>query len=49
MCMKIERLRLQLNEQESNKRAQSEEMEKLREQLEMLKKEEREYKEKVHM
>ena len=38
---------MQLSEQESSKQAQSEELESLKEQLETLRKEEREYKAKV--
>ena len=38
---------MQLSQQESSKRAQGEELEKLRVQLETLKKEEREYKQRV--
>ena len=43
----IERLKVQLSQQESSKRAQNEEMEKLQQQLESLRKEEKEYKQKV--
>ena len=43
----IDRLKAQLSQQESSKRAQGEELEKLRVQLETLKKEEREYKQRV--
>ena len=46
-CHQIERLKSQLTQQESSKRAQAEELERLQEQLEGLHKEEREYKEKV--
>ena len=45
----IDQLKLQLSQQESSKRAQGEELERLKIQLEDLKKEEREYKQKVHV
>ena len=45
--VQIERLKGQLSQQESSKRAQGEELEALRVQLERLKKEEREYKQRV--
>ena len=47
MSVQIERLKSQLTQQESSKQAQNEELASLREQLESLKKEEREYKLKV--
>ena len=43
----IEHLKQQLSQQDSGKRAQGEELDKLRVQLETLKKEEREYRQKV--
>ena len=45
--MQIERLKSQLSEQESSKQVQSEELGRLKEELETLRKEEREYKVKV--
>ena len=45
--VQIERLKGQLSQQESSKRAQGEELEALRVQLETLKKEERDYKQRV--
>ena len=50
MCVcddQIERLKAQLSQQEGSKRAQGEELERLKVQLENLKKEEREYKQRV--
>ena len=46
-CVQIERLKVQLSQQESSKRAQGEELERLQVQLETLKMEEREYKQNV--
>lgn len=47
LSVQIERLKQQLVEQESSTRSQSEELEKLKKQLEQLQKEEMEYKRKV--
>ena len=45
--LQIDRLKVQLSEQETSKRSQSDELEKLKNQLEQLRKEEQEYKKKV--
>lgn len=47
LCVQIDRLKVQLSQQETNNRAQAEELDKLKQQLEQLRKEELEYKYKV--
>ena len=47
LWVQIERLKAQLSAQETSNRSQAEELEKLKEQLEQLRKEEIEYKHKV--
>ena len=47
LLLQIDRLKIQLTQQESSKQAQNEELASLKEQLETLRKEEREYKLKV--
>ena len=46
-CVQIERLKLQLSEQETSNKSRSEELDKLKTQFEQLKREEQEYKQKV--
>ena len=49
LCGKIARLKTQLSEQENNVKAQSKELEQLRSEMEKLRKEETDYKQKVKL